>query len=82
MADEAPKTRKPRKAQGPRVAKPFHLLIRATDAEGNTIQLHKDRISIEVVKDASVLLELMTEGNMDGAVYKKFTPPSEAKPAA
>lgn len=77
MTDEAPKTRKPRKAQGPRTPKPYHLLIRVAGVE-----LNKDDVSIEVVTDPEKLLELMTSGNMEGAIYKKFTPTAKAAAAA
>lgn len=72
------KTKKARKVQGPRTPKPYHLLIRATDENGDTIQLSKDRVTVEVVTDPGALLELMTSGNMEGAVYKKFTPSVKA----
>lgn len=68
--------KKKRKPQGPRQVKPFHLLIRATDENGETIPLSRDRVTVEVVKDPAVLLDLITGGDMDGAVYTKFTPAS------
>lgn len=81
---EATTTKKTRKAQGPRVAKPFHLLIRATDEQGEPIVLNQSNVTIEVVKDPAVLLTMLTGGtDMQGAVYKQFTPPVERKsPAA
>lgn len=81
-ATEAPKTRKRGAQKGqPRIQKPFHLLISAVDENGNTIELHNDRVQIEVVKDPAVLLTMLTTGNMNGAVYKQFVPPAAAAPA-
>lgn len=77
---EGPKKR--RKPQGPRQVKPFHLLITARDADGNVIELTQDGVTIEVVKDPAVLLTKLTQGGMEGAVYKQFTPPSAANPAS
>lgn len=85
MAEAETKTvTKRKKPQGPRTVKPFHLLIRVNGDDGQPLQLNKSQVTIEVVKDPAVLLEMLTGGEgMNGAVYKQFTPPVESKaPAA
>jgi hypothetical protein len=82
MATEENKAPKKRKAQGPRQVKPLHLLVRINDEQGNPIQFDKSQVSVEVVKDPQVLIDLLTGGGMEGATYVRFTPPADKAPAA
>lgn len=80
MADAPKKTRK---AQGPRTIKPIYLLVRYTNEDGSVLALDPKRVTVEAVKDPTVLIEkLLGGGGMEGAAFVSFTPAGPERPAA
>jgi hypothetical protein len=80
--EAAPKKKRGARAGAKRVVRPLHLLVRVTDTDGTILQFDKSQVSIEVVKDPQVLIDLLTGGTMEGATYVKFMPPVAETPAA
>lgn len=73
----APRAR--RKPQGPRVNKPIFAVVRYTDEQGNRVKLDKSNLTIELARDAALLVDLMESG--EAQVFRVELPVA-AKPAA
>lgn len=62
MAEAQEKTRKPRKASGPRQEKPAFLVISYTNEDGSPVKLDANRLNIAMTKDATRLVSMFTSG--------------------
>ena len=58
MADAPAK--KKRAPQGPRTPKPVFAIVSYTDADGNSVQLDKSRLSIAFERDSTKLVDMLT----------------------
>lgn len=65
-----------------RTAKPLYGVLRIQDGNGGYITFTKEQVELSVERDASKLLEAVTNGTVGGVVVKIALPATEAKPAA
>jgi len=88
MADDKPNAApaaaapaKRKRATFTRTEKPIFAIVRAVDASGTLVPLTKEGLSITLEKDSAKIVDLVTAGDMGGAVVVRVTVPAGPKRA-
>lgn len=77
-AQTATKTKKTRKPQGPRQAKPVYAIVSYTDEDGNAQRLVKANLKIELERDTAKVMDILESGE-GSATILRVTLPEAAK---
>lgn len=76
VTGQTPETKKRRKPQGPRQARPMFAIVTYSDENGNDVVLNKANLQIKLERDAAKLLDLVTGAGVGPAAVVRVEMPA------